>query len=212
MNKVIAIAGIHTGIGKTVAAAVIAEALGADYWKPVQAGDLDNTDTMQVAKLLSNGFARVHPEAHRLSEAMSPHAAADMDKVSIDHKNFNFPQTDKILIVETAGGVLSPMNGEATMVDFISHYKLPVILVSNNYLGSINHTLMSVEVMKARGINLLGIVINGDRNNASETFIEQYSKLPIIGHIPRFENLQHEDITQEALKIQNALRQKTGHE
>lgn len=210
--KAIAIAGIHTGIGKTVASAVIAEALAADYWKPVQAGDLDNTDSMQVAKLLSNGFARVHPEAHKLSEAMSPHAAAYKDKIEIEHQLFPFPKTEKLLIVETAGGIHSPMSNEATMVDFISHYNLPTILISNNYLGSINHTLMSVEVMKTRGIDLLGIIINGDRNNDSETFIEQYSKLPIIAHIPKFEELTHENITQQALIIQNALRQKTGHE
>jgi dethiobiotin synthetase len=210
--KAIAIAGIHTGIGKTIVSAVIAEALAADYWKPVQAGELDNSDTIIVSQLISNGLSRVHTEAVQLTQPISPHAAANIDNISIDYKNFTFPQTDKILIIETAGGLHSPMNHEATMVDFITHYQLPVILVSNNYLGSINHTLMSVEVMKARGINLLGIIINGDRNNDSETFIEQYSKLPIIAHIPQFEELTHENITQQALIIQGALRQKTGHE
>jgi dethiobiotin synthetase len=212
MKKSIAIAGIHTGIGKTIVSAVVAEALGADYWKPVQAGDLENSDSIVVSKLISHGDERVHKEAVRLTQAMSPHAAADIDKVSVDHKEFVFPETDKILIIETAGGLHSPMNNEATMVDFIGYYKLPVILVSNNYLGSINHTLMSVEVMKARGIELLGIIMNGDRNNASESFIEQYSELPIIAHIPRLEELTHEQIVQQALIIQSALRQKTGHE
>lgn len=210
--RAIAIAGIHTGIGKTIVSAVIAEALAADYWKPVQAGELENSDTLIVSKLISNGLSRVHTEAARLTQPLSPHAAANIDNISIDYKNFTFPETDNILIIETAGGIHSPMNDEATMVDFISHYNLPVILVSNNYLGSINHTLMSVEVMKARGINLLGIIINGDRNNDSETFIEQYSKLPIITHIPQLEELTHENITQQALIIQSALRQKTGHE
>ena len=210
--RAIAIVGIHTGVGKTIASAVIAEALGADYWKPVQAGDLDNSDTIQVARLLSNGMARVHPEAHRLTEAMSPHAAAYMDKVEIDYKLFPFPKTERILIVETAGGLHSPMTANATMADFVQHYDLPVILISNNYLGSINHTLMSVEVMKARGIKLLGIIMNGEQNNSSESFIEEYSGLPIIAHIPRFDQLTHEKITQQALIIQTALRQKTGHE
>jgi dethiobiotin synthetase len=210
--RTIAIVGIHTGIGKTIASAVIAEALGADYWKPVQAGDLENTDTIQVAKLLSNGMARVHPEAHKLTEAMSPHAAAYMDKVEIDYNLFPFPKTERILVVETAGGLHSPMTGNATMADFVQHYDLPVILISNNYLGSINHTLMSVEVMKARGIKLLGIIMNGEPNNSSESFIQEYSGLPIIAHIPRFDSLTHENITQQALIIQTALRQKTGHE
>lgn len=210
--KAIAIAGIHTGIGKTVASAVIAEALGADYWKPVQAGELENSDTLIVSRLISNGLSRVHMEAARLTQPLSPHAAAKIDSVLIDYKNFSFPETDNTLIIETAGGIHSPINNEATMADFISHYNLPAILISNNYLGSINHTLMSVEVMKARGINLLGIIINGDRNNDSETFIEQYSQLPIIAHIPKFRELTNENIVQQALIIQTALRQKAGHE
>jgi dethiobiotin synthetase len=212
MQKAIAIAGIHTGIGKTVVSAVVAEALGADYWKPVQAGDLDKSDSIVVSGLISRGTERVHKEAVRLTQAMSPHAAADIDKVSIDHKAFVFPETDKILVIETAGGLHSPMSSEATMADFIWHYQLPVILVSNNYLGSINHTLMSIEVMKARGIELLGIVMNGDRNDASESFIKEYSGVPIIAHIPKLEELKHEHIVQQALIIQSALRQKTGHE
>lgn len=210
--KAIAIAGIHTGIGKTVVSAVVAEALGADYWKPVQAGDLDNTDTMKVASLLSNGYARVHPEAHRLTEALSPHAAAKLDQVEVDYKLFPMPKTEGILVVETAGGLHSPMTGNKTMADFIGHYQLPTLLVSNNYLGSINHTLMSIEVMKQRGIKLLGIIMNGDKNGESESFIEQYSGVRIIGHVPQFAELAAEHITQQALIIQNALRQVTGHE
>ena len=210
--KAIAIAGIHTGIGKTVASAVIAEALGADYWKPVQAGDLDNSDTITVSNLIANGINRVHPEAVRLSQPMSPHAAANIDNIQVDYKNFTFPKTDNILIIETAGGIHSPMNDTDTMADFISYYHLPTILISNNYLGSINHTLMSAEVLKARGINLLGIIINGERNNESETFIERYTKLPIIAHIPQFDELKPEHITQQALMIQSAIRHKTGHE
>src|ERR1043165_4519272 len=103
--RTIAIAGIHTGIGKTVASAVIVEALGADYWKPVQAGELDATDTLKVSRLISNGMARVHTEAIKLTQALSPHAAAAIDGVAIDYANLTFPQTDKILVVETAGGV-----------------------------------------------------------------------------------------------------------
>jgi dethiobiotin synthetase len=210
--RAIAIAGIHTGIGKTIVSAVVAEALGADYWKPVQAGDLDNTDTMKVAALISNGMARVHPEAHRLTEAMSPHAAAEIDKVEIDYQLFPFPETGGILVVETAGGLHSPMTGNKTMADFISHYQLPVLLVSQNYLGSINHTLMSIEIMKGRNIDVRGIIINGERNAASENFIEQYSGLPVIAQVPQFAELKREHITQQALIIQNALRQVLGHE
>ncbi|MBL7718197.1 MAG: dethiobiotin synthase [Flavipsychrobacter sp.] len=210
--KTIAIAGIHTGIGKTIASAVIAEALGADYWKPVQAGDLEHSDTITVSGLLANGASRVHPEAIRLSQPLSPHAAALIDNVQVNYKDFTFPHTANALIVETAGGVHSPINDTDTMADFISHYQLPTLLVSRNYLGSINHTLMSIEVLKARGILLPGIIISGDRNEESERFIERYGGVPIIAHIPQFSELAHEHITQQALIIQNALRQKLGHE
>ena len=210
--KAIAIAGIHTGIGKTVASAVIAEALAADYWKPVQAGELDASDTLKISQLISNGMARVHTEAVRLTQAMSPHAAATIDGVSIDYTNLSFPKTDKILIVETAGGVHSPINSQATMADFMQHYSLPALLISNNYLGSINHTLLSIEALKNRNIPILGIIINGEANSTSESFIEQYGGIPVIAHIPHFAELTHDNIVQEALKIQNALRQRIGHE
>ena len=204
--KRIAIAGIHTGIGKTIAAAVIAETIGADYWKPIQAG-IAERDTEVVKNLISNGPGRVHQEAILLTQPMSPHAAAAIDHVDIDYKKFKWPETENMLIVETAGGILSPMSANTTMADFMAYYRLPVILVTQNYLGSINHTLMSIEVLKNRGIKLIGIVINGIENVSSETFIEQYAHAPILARIPHFDQIHGNLIIQCAANISEELIQ-----
>ena len=200
MNKNIAILGIHTGIGKTIAAAVLAEAMGADYWKPVQAG-MEERDMAVVKQLLTNGNNRVHEEALKLTQPMSPHAAAAIDGIDIDYTKFTWPKTDKTLLVETAGGILSPMSAHTTMADFVAHYKMPAILIAQNYLGSINHTLLSIEVLKSRGINLLGIVMNGHPYQSSETFIEQYSKVTIIARIPHFDKLDNNSVSTFARTI-----------
>jgi dethiobiotin synthetase len=204
MKNSIAIVGIHTGIGKTVASAVLAEALGADYWKPVQAGK-DQRDALLVRQWLTDGAKRVHDEAIVLSEPLSPHAAAAIDHVDIDYKNFQWPQTDKILLVETAGGILSPMSANSTMADFISHHGLPAILISMNYLGSINHTLMSIEVLKSRGIKLMGVILNGIENEQSEIFIKRYSQAPVIGRIPYISSLDNENIRKRAIQLKPSL-------
>ncbi len=200
----IAILGIHTGIGKTITAAVLAEAMGADYWKPVQAG-VDETDSGVVKRLLTNGSERVHNESFVLTQPLSPHAAAAIDGVDIDYTRFDWPQTDKSLLIETAGGVLSPMSANTTMADFVAHYDLPAILVVQNYLGSINHTLLSIEVLKSRRIHLLGIVINGPANVASEKFILQYANVPIVARIPHFDKLNNEAIKKCTPEIKQTL-------
>ncbi len=204
MTKSLAIAGIHTGIGKTIASAVIAEALSADYWKPVQAG-IQERDTDLVRKLISNGAHRVHAESVLLSQPMSPHAAATADGIEIDFTKFVWPVTNNMLLVETAGGLLSPMSENKTMADFISYFQLPVILVAANYLGSINHTLLTLEVLKARGIKLIGIIMSGTSSLSSESFIEQYSESSIIAGIPHFEVIDADAIKNCAALIKSNL-------
>lgn len=200
----IAIAGIHTGIGKTISSAVIAEALGADYWKPVQAG-LEERDVVQLRSLLTNGEQRVYDEAVFLSQPISPHAAAAVDGIEIDYTKFTWPMTKKLLVVETAGGVLSPMTAKHTMADFIRDFSMPTLLVAQNYLGSINHTLMSVESLKSRGVELLGLVMNGHENRSSEEFIEQYSGVKVVARVPHFENINKEVIAQAAAEVRKSL-------
>ncbi|HMI66258.1 MAG TPA: dethiobiotin synthase [Cyclobacteriaceae bacterium] len=184
MRKAIAIMGIHTGIGKTIVSAILAEGLQADYWKPVQAGDLQNSDSKKVKSLLSNTKSTVHPEAVRLNHPLSPHEAARLDGVEINFELMVWPKTPRYLLVETAGGVMSPINDEATMVDFVSFYNLPVVLVVRHYLGSINHTLMSIDVLKGREIKVLGLIISGHPNPASQSFISAYSRVPILAQLP----------------------------
>ena len=207
----IAIAGIHTGIGKTIASAVIAEALGADYWKPVQAG-IEERDVDVLKQLLTNGPARVHEEAVLLTRPVSPHDAAETDNIKIDYKKFIWPQTAKLLLVETAGGVLSPISENSTMADFMAYYQLPAILIAQNYLGSINHTLLTIEVLKGRGVPLLGIVMNGPENIPSETFTEHYSHIPIIARIPYFDTLDNQSIVSCAAAIKQSLVQAAMHQ
>ncbi len=204
MERRIAIAGIHTGIGKTIVSAVIAEATGADYWKPVQAG-ADERDTLLVRSLLTDGANRVYDETVVLSQPMSPHAAAAIDRVTVDHTTFAWPQTERPLLVETAGGLLSPMSGNATMADFISYYQLPVVLVSLNYLGSINHTLLTIETLKSRGIKLIGLIMNGLENEASETFIQQYTSVPVIARIPFINDISNTSVKRCAYPLKPLL-------
>ena len=200
----ITITGIHTGIGKTITSAVIAEALGADYWKPIQAG-IEETDTAQLARLLTNGAQRVHKEAVLLTQPLSPHAAADIDKVTVDHTQFTWPQTTRPLIVETAGGVLSPVSARATVADMVAHFGTPTILVVQHYLGSISHTLLCIEVLKSRGIPLMGLVINGHPNVASTSFITQYTQVPVLAEIPHFAKLDNSTVATFAAQIRTTL-------
>ena len=179
----VVVAGTGTGIGKTFIATIVAEALEADYWKPVQAGNLDFTDTDFVKLHITNQKSYFHPEAYRLSAPMSPHAAAKIDGIEIAFDKLAVPETNSIIIIEPAGGLMVPLNNSQLNIDLLGQWKLPVILVSQNYLGSINHTLLSVEVLKMHGINLLGIIFNGERNPSTEDFILQYTAVDCLAKI-----------------------------
>jgi len=182
MKNTFFITGIGTDVGKTVAAAIVTEALEADYWKPVQAGDLNNSDTHRVKKLVSNEKTYYHHNSFSLSRAMSPHAAAKIDGIGMSTKEIIRPQTDNDLVVEGAGGLLVPINDKETITDLIKPGD-KVILVSRHYLGSINHTLLSLEVLKNRGLSCFGIIFNGEVNEASEELILKMSGIPFLGRI-----------------------------
>jgi dethiobiotin synthetase len=178
--KRIFITGNGTDVGKTVVSSVITEALQADYWKPVQSGELDNSDTIKVKNLVSNSKTIFHTERFKLLQPMSPHAAAEIDGVEINLDDFTIPKTENHLVIEGAGGLMVPINNEHLIADLISHLQLSVILVSRNYLGSINHTLLTIQELKRRNIPILGIVFNGDHTPQTENFIQNYSKLPVL--------------------------------
>lgn len=176
------VTGIGTDVGKTVVSAILAEVLRAHYWKPVQAGDLEFSDSKKVTQWTQH--VHVLPERFRLSQPMSPHAAARLDGQIIDSVSFAIPQVSP-LIVEGAGGVLVPLNDFGlTYADLFQQWNLPVIVVSKHYLGSINHTLMTVEVLKQRNIEIAGIVFVGDENKTSEEIILHQTGVPLIARVP----------------------------
>ena len=195
------IAGIGTGIGKTLVSSILVEALEADYWKPIQAGDLKNSDSLTVQNLISHSVSVLHPQRYCLTQPMSPHAAAKLDGVEIKLSDLSLPETNNNLIVELAGGIMVPLNANELNLDLLKQWKLPVVLVSQNYLGSINHSLLSLEILKNNKVTLAGIVFNGDRNKESENFILNYSKVKYLGHIPSLQQLNKQEIK----KIANSL-------
>lgn len=176
------ITGIGTDVGKTIASAIITQSLEADYWKPVQAGDLDNSDSHKIQRYISNNKTVIHENSYKLNTPASPHLAAEIDGITIDLKKIIEPSTDNHLIIEGAGGILVPLNDNDCIIDLIKEdYK--VILVSRHYLGSINHTLLTFEALKNRNIAVAGIVFSGDENKATEEIILSKTKAKFIGRI-----------------------------
>ena len=188
------IAGIHTGIGKTVCSAVICQTLGYDYWKPVQAGELENSDSIFIKEHVSNPNCKVHPERYRLSIPASPHHAADVDGVEIKPADFVLPITTNKLIIETAGGIMSPLAKDFLNIDLTKQFNLPVILVSNNYLGSINHTLLTVEALRKRDIPIKGLVFSGEIVGSTRAYILEYTKLPLLFSIHQISKISRDAI------------------
>ena len=176
------ITGISTDVGKTIASAIIVEALEADYWKPIQAGDLDNSDSHKVKSQISNPKSQIFENSYQLITPASPHFAAELDGITIDLKKIIEPKTQNHLIIEGAGGVFVPLNDTDCVVDVIQpDYK--VIIISKHYLGSINHTLLTIEALKNRKINIAGIIFSGDENKATESIILNKTGVKCIGRI-----------------------------
>ena len=197
------ISGIGTDVGKTVASAIIAEALDASYWKPVQAGDLYFSDTMKVDHWTDEKVT-VLPERYRLNQPMSPHAAAEKDGISIEIEDFQLPEVESNLIIEGAGGLMVPVNSNGLLyIDLFQKWNVPVILVSRHYLGSINHTLLSVEALKSRNIPVEGIVFVGDENTTTESIILQVTGFKMIGRIPIAEEVNSSFVSEQAQKMKN---------
>jgi dethiobiotin synthetase len=176
------ITGISTDVGKTIASSIIVEALEADYWKPIQAGDLDNSDSHKVKSQISNPKSQIFENSYKLNTPASPHYSAAVDGITIDLKNISEPNTDNHLVIEGAGGVFVPLNDTDCVIDLIQpDYK--VIVVSRHYLGSINHTLLTIEALKNRKINIAGIIFSGTENKATESIILNKAAIKYIGRI-----------------------------
>lgn len=175
------VTGTSTDVGKTIVSAILVEALNADYWKPVQAGELDNCDTKKVEQLVSNSKTVFHKNSYALETSMSPHAAADIDGVSIKLQSIKAPKTKNDLIIEGAGGLLVPLNNSQTIFDLIKpNYK--VIVVSRHYLGSINHTLLTIKLLEDNGFDV-SIIYSGNEHKTTEAIINKMTNSRVIGRI-----------------------------
>ena len=176
------ITGIGTDVGKTVVSAIVTQALEADYWKPIQAGDLDHSDTHKIKAYVSNSKTKFHENSYALHTPASPHYAAEIDGVTIDLVKIAEPKTKNHLVIEGAGGIFVPLNNQDTIIDLIQpDYK--VIVVSRHYLGSINHTLLTIEALKSRKIAIAGIIFNGEENKATESIILSKTNVKCIGRL-----------------------------
>lgn len=185
------VAGTDTDVGKTVVSALLTLGLGADYWKPVQSGM--PTDRHWLTGNAQIPEERLHPETYRFSEPLSVHRASQIDGKEVHLKAFQVP-TANPLVVEGAGGLLHPLNASDYVVDLIRHLELPVLLVARSGLGTINHTLMSLEVLRARSCSILGVIVNGPKNWSNVEAIERYGKIPVLGQLEPLEDLNRESL------------------
>ncbi len=207
LPKRIFIAGTGTGIGKTVVAAVLSEALHADYWKPVQCGELNNTDTQIVQSLISNFVSKCYPEAYKFNTPSSPHYAAETEHISINPERLEIPDSEIRVLIEGPGGLMVPLSKDYLVIDLIKHLEASVILVSKNYLGSINHTLLSIEALRERDIDVLGLVFNGQNLFDNEEIIHHFTDIPVLGKIETAKSVDKEFVRQQADKMRVTLSQ-----
>lgn len=195
--------GIGTGIGKTICSAILVEHLKADYWKPIQSGDLDQTDTMLVQSLV-NDQIKIHSERHCFKLPASPHKSASKENISIELEDFELPETENHLIVEGAGGLWVPLSDEVFMLDLIKKLKLPVVLVAKDYLGCINHTLLSIETLRQNEIPIAYFIFNGtfdeDTFRVIKKFLDDETQ---ILHIPNLKTIEPNTIREIANQLKN---------
>ncbi len=203
MNKIF-ITGIGTDVGKTIASAIVVEALKADYWKPVQAGELDFSDSDKIRSLISNDRTRIFENSYALKTPMSPHAAAAIDGITIELNKIILPSTLSNIVIEGAGGLLVPLNEKDTILDIIENdYK--IIVVSRHYLGSINHTLLTIETLRKHGFKVSGIIFSGKENETTENIIEKLSGIMILGRIDEEEIFNKEVVKRYANSFKQVL-------
>lgn len=195
------VTAISTDSGKTLVSAILVNALHADYWKPVQSGS-STKDSDAVKQLIYSGNPIFHPEAYCLEAPLSPHAAAALEGVTIDLNQIEIPDTEgHPLVIEGAGGILVPLNDKEFVLDLIKKLEAEVILVSNHYLGSINHTLLTAEVLKQHKIKVKGIIFNGDSNPASESIILEKTGYPCLLRIPKLVEVTPEIVYQYSVRL-----------
>ena len=202
MPKQFIIAGIGTEIGKTLISAIFTQGLQADYWKPVQSGNPEEADALFIKQMTQVSEAQIWESSYLLTQPLSPHTAAEIDGLRISLNEIKLPATARPLIVELAGGILVPLNEKDTNLDLIKQLGFPVVLVSKNYLGSINHTLLSYEILKTHQIPIAGIVFNGPANPSGEKFILNHTVLKVLLRVPELNKIDLEIIQEYAKQIE----------
>lgn len=204
MNKYF-ITGIGTGVGKTIVSAILTEALKADYWKPLQCGVSDGTDKELVSSLITNDTSVFHSESYCFNEPVSPHLAASLVNQKIKLEQMHLPDTTNDLIIEGAGGLLVPLNDSNYVIDLAQEFEADVILVCRNYLGCINHTLLSIDYLVKNNFPVKGLVLVGNFDKAVKLAITNYSELPLLAEIPEMKEVSKESILNQAQKINLSL-------
>ncbi|NOY67874.1 MAG: dethiobiotin synthase [Deltaproteobacteria bacterium] len=187
------VTGTDTDVGKTLVCAALMTGMKAFYWKPVQSGCVDGTDTKWIQDVTGFPDSMFVPETYRLDLPLSPHAAADHDGVTIDMSEFHLPDisSDSSLIVEGAGGVMVPLNGDFLMKDLIKQLDVPVLVVARSTLGTINHTLLTLSALRAESIPVIGVVLNGEKNPVNRAAIEHYGRVRVVAEIEPIPLIDH---------------------
>jgi dethiobiotin synthetase len=194
MSRAYIVTGADTGIGKTVVAAMLTLGLDAHYWKPIQSGTEEGTDRQRVQALTGLPESRLLPERYILSRPLSPHRAAELDGIQIDLDTLSLPQTQETLIVEGAGGLLVPLTRRSLQIDLFATWDLPLILCARTGLGTINHTLLSIEALRRRQMRLHGIIFVGEENPDNLRTVADFSGAPILGHVPPLERIDRAEL------------------
>ena len=196
-SKRIVICGTDTDVGKTIVSSFFVQGLKGVYWKPIQSGTDEGTDTKTVCELLDLEPNRFLPERYKFKAPVSPHWAAEKESQIIEPNYLNLPDLAKLIIVETAGGLMVPLNRNWLQIDQLRVWEAPVILVARTGLGTLNHTLLSLEALKNRNINVLGIVLNGPPHNDNPRTIEQFGSTKILAKLPIFKEVNAKELSKE---------------
>ncbi|MBS1652841.1 MAG: dethiobiotin synthase [Bacteroidetes bacterium] len=194
MAKNYFVTGIGTNVGKTFVSAVLTEALKADYWKPIQTGNVSDSDKDTVKNLITNTKTIIHPEAYSFKDPVSPHMAAAIENTPIIFENLYLPETENNLIIEGAGGILTPLNEHNYVIEMAHSLGAEIILVCNNYLGCINHSLLSIEYLIKNDFEVKGIVLNGNFDKLLRSAIINYCELPILAEMQNISNVSKESV------------------
>ena len=201
-SKRIIICGTDTDVGKTIVSSFLVQGLKGIYWKPIQSGTEEGTDTKTVCNLLSLEPNSYLPERYKFKAPVSPHWAAEQESAFIEPSNLKLPDLDELIIIETAGGLMVPLNRDWLQIDQLKAWGAPIILVARTGLGTLNHTLLSLEALKYRNLDVLGIVLNGPPHKDNPKTLEQFGDTKILASLPIFDEVNAKVLSQEWNKQQ----------